>query len=140
MTDKLNIKLDSGAYIPERAHEYDAGLDIRAREDKVVPAGGSAVFDTGVHIELPPYTAGFLKSKSGLNVKHNITSEGVIDTGYTGSICVKLYNHGKSDYLVKSGDKISQLVIVNIQCPELNIVSSLEKTERGENGFGSTGR
>lgn len=140
MTDKINIKLDPGAYIPERAHKYDAGLDIRAREDKVVPAGGSAVFDAGVHIELPPYTAGFLKSKSGLNVKHNITSEGVIDTGYTGSICVKLYNHGKNDYLVKSGDKISQLVIVNIQCPELNIVSSLEDTERGENGFGSTGR
>ena len=91
MTDKLNIKLGPGAYIPERAHEYDAGLDIRAREDKLVPAGGAAVFDTGVHIELPPYTAGFLKSKSGLNVKHNITSEGVIDTGYTGSICVKLY-------------------------------------------------
>lgn len=140
MTDKLNIKLDPGAYIPERAHKYDAGLDIRAKEDKLVPAEGSAIFDTGVHIELPPYTAGFLKSKSGLNVKHNITSEGVIDTGYTGSICVKLYNHGKSDYLVKSGDKISQLVIVNIQCPEVEIVSSLEETERGENGFGSTGR
>lgn len=140
MTDKINIKLDPGAYIPERAHKYDAGLDIRAREDKAVPAGGSAVFDTGVHIELPCYTAGFLKSKSGLNVNHDITSEGVIDTGYTGSICVKLYNHGKNDYFVHSGDKISQLVIVNILCTDVELVPMLEETERGNGGFGSTGR
>lgn len=136
----MKIKLEPWAICPTRAHEADAGLDLYAAEDRVVPAHGSAVFDTGVHVELPPYTAGFLKSKSGLNVKHNITSDGVIDVGYTGSICVKLYNHGDRDHHVKKGDKISQLVVVDIQTPHIQIVDHLEETERGDNGFGSTGR
>lgn len=136
----MKIKLDSGAYKPERAYPMDAGMDLKAREDKIVPARGSAIFDTGVHVELPPYTAGFLKSKSGLNVKHNITSEGVIDCSYSGSIVVKLYNNGDTDYYVKVGDKISQLVVMKIEIPEIELVDSLEETDRGNNGFGSTGR
>ena len=126
--------------MPERAHEWDAGLDLRAMENKLVPARGSAIFDTGVHVELAPFTAGFLKSKSGLNVKHNLTSDGVVDVGYTGSICVKLYNHGDTDYMVHRGDKISQFVVVDIRIPHLKIVDELDETERGNNGFGSTGR
>ena len=106
----------------------------------MVPARGSAIFDTGVHVELAPFTAGFLKSKSGLNVKHNLTSDGVVDVGYTGSICVKLYNHGDTDYMVHRGDKISQLVIVDIRIPYLKVVDKLYETERVNNGFGSTGR
>lgn len=70
---KIKIKLDEGAKMPTRAHETDAGLDIYAREDQMIPAKESAIFDTGVHIELPPNTTGFLKSKSGLNVKYGIT-------------------------------------------------------------------
>lgn len=136
----MKIKLDEGAFMPERAHEWDAGLDLRAMEDKLVPARGSAIFDTGVHVELAPFTAGFLKSKSGLSVKHNLTSDGVVDVGYTGSICVKLYNHGDTDYMVHCGDKISQLVVVDIRIPHLKIVDELDETERGNNGFGSTGR
>ena len=137
---QVKIKLDEGAFMPERAHEWDAGLDLRAMEDKLVPARGSAIFDTGVHVELAPFTAGFLKSKSGLSVKHNLTSDGVVDVGYTGSICVKLYNHGDTDYMVHCGDKISQLVVVDIRIPHLKIVDELDETERGNNGFGSTGR
>lgn len=136
----MKIKLDAGAKMPTRAHETDAGLDIYARESQVVPAKESAVFDTGVHIELPAGTVGMLKSKSGLNVKHGITSEGVIDVGYTGSICVKLYNHSGYDYEVNAGDKISQLVILPIVTPPLELVDELETTERGAGGFGSTGR
>lgn len=136
----MNIKLDEGAKMPTRAHDTDAGLDIYSREDQIVPAKESAIFDTGVHIELPPNTTGFLKSKSGLNVKHGIVSEGVIDVGFTGSIVVKLYNHSGFDYGVKAGDKISQLVILPILTPTLNLVDSLDKTDRGDNGFGSSGR
>lgn len=144
----MRIKLDDGAFMPERAHDTDAGLDLRSREDKTVPAGVSEMFDTGVHVDLPyPFigfsnmkTVGLLKSKSGLNVNHNITSDGVIDMGYTGSIKVKLYNHGTEDYHVKRGDKISQLVILPILTPNLELVDELEETERGDNGFGSTGR
>lgn len=136
----VKIKLDEGAKMPTRAHSTDAGLDIYAREEKVVPARGSAIFDTGVHIELPEGTVGMLKSKSGLNVKYGITSEGVIDVGFTGSIVVKLYNNSDDDYRVKVGDKISQLVILPILTPTPCLVDSLEDTERGDNGFGSSGR
>lgn len=136
----MKIKLDPGAICPTRAHETDAGLDLYAKESTTIPAHGWAIFDTGVHVQLPPFTAGFLKSKSGLNVKHGITSEGVIDVGYTGSIVVKLYNHSDTAYRVHRGEKISQLVVVDIQLPHLQIVEELDDTQRGSNGFGSTGR
>lgn len=136
----MNIMLDEKALMPTRGHATDAGLDLLSPIDTVVPAKGSITIDTGVHIELPPNTAGFLKSKSGLNVKYGITSEGVIDVGYTGSIAVKLYNHSNIDYAVSRGDKISQLVVMKIAIPTLEVVESFEKTERGDNGFGSTGK
>lgn len=136
----MKIIIDEGAFLPTRAHETDAGLDLYAMEGQIVPAKESAIFNTGVHIELPPNTVGFVKSKSGLNIKHGITSEGVIDEGYTGSIVVKLYNHSGYDYKVNKGDKISQLVILPIVKPTLEVVESLEETDRGNNGFGSSGR
>lgn len=136
----MKIKLDNGAYTPTRAHEADAGLDIYSRERKLVRAHDSATFDTGVHIEIPKGFVGFLKSKSGLNGKHGLTSEGVIDSGYTGSICVKLYNNSDEDYIINGGDKISQLVILPIVLPDLEIVTELGKTDRGSNGFGSSGK
>ena len=132
--------LDPGAMMPTRAHEFDAGFDIYSRDTKTIQPQESAIFDTGVHVEIPTYATGFLKSKSGLNVKHGITSEGVIDCGYTGSICVKLYNHGKEPYTVNAGDKISQLVILPVILPPLEWTDKLDETERGANGFGSSGR
>ncbi len=136
----MKIKLDKGAYMPTRAHATDAGLDLYAMQTQIIEARESAKFDTGVHIELPSGTVGMLKSKSGLNVKHGLTSEGVIDVGYTGSIVVKLYNHSEYAYTVNAGDKISQLVIMPILTPELELVEELENTERGTGGFGSTGK
>ena len=136
----MRVQLDDGAYMPERAHATDAGLDLRAREDKLVPPKGSATFDTGVHVELPPGTVGLLKSKSGLNVRNDLTSEGVIDVGYTGSIVVKLYNHGEKPYRVKRGDKISQLVVLPVLLLSPVEVDALPETDRGADGFGSTGR
>ena len=137
----MKIMLDEGAYKPSRAHKTDAGLDLRTPKNVRVPARGSAVIDTGVHIELPKNTTGFLKSKSGLNVNYGITSEGVIDVGYTGSIRVKLYNHGDEDYMFLAGDKISQLVILPIVIPKrLKWVKSFKEKGRGNNGFGSSGR
>lgn len=138
----LKTKLDEGAYLPTRAHKTDAGLDLYCPEGqgRVVKAGSSEIFDIGVHIELPYGTVGMIKSKSGLNVKYGITSEGVVDVGYTGSIKVKLYNNSNNDYEVKEGDKISQLVILPILTPELEIADSLDDTDRGDGGFGSSGR
>lgn len=136
----MKVVLDNGAKMPTRAHCGDAGLDLYAREDAVVKAKGSYVFDIGVHIEIPYGATGFIKSKSGLNVNHGITSEGVIDYGYTGSIRVKLYNNSDTDYEVKAGDKISQLVILPVILAEVELTDSLEDTERGDGGFGSTGK
>ena len=136
----MKVKLEEWAYMPEYAHETDAGADLRTPHDAIVMPNGSALIDTGVHIELPPNTVGMLKSKSGLNVKHGITSEGVIDVGYTGSIRVKLYNHSDKPYEFKAGDKITQLVIMPILRLPFELVDELEETERGNNGFGSSGR
>ena len=139
----MKIKLDNGAKMPTRAHSTDAGLDLYCPSLGIgvyhIPPQGSVVIDTGVHIELPIGTVGFLKSKSGLNVNYGITSEGVIDAGYTGSIQVKLYNHSDKWYTVYEGNKISQLVILPVYLPTLEVVASLDDTERGDNGFGSSG-
>ena len=133
------MMLDDGAIIPTRAHKDDAGLDLYATKDAVIFRDGSETFDTGVHIAIPQGYVGFLKSKSGLNVKSGIQSSGVIDSGYTGSICVKLYNHSHEMVRIKRGQKISQLVILPIITPELELVEDLEDTERGDGGFGSSG-
>lgn len=137
---RMKVMLDDRAFLPERAHAYDAGLDLKSPVDIMVPAHGSAVINTGVHVALPQRTAGFLKSKSGLNVKHGITSEGVIDCGYTGAIVCKLYNNSGEDYYVSRGDKITQLVILPVRLPDFDVVDGLDDTERGAGGFGSTGK
>ena len=98
---KINYMLDKGAYEPLHGHEADAGFDLRLPitilDDCVgitILPGFSAVIDTGVHFEIPEGYVGFIKSKSGLNVKKGLQAEGVIDAGYTGSVVVKLYNLG----------------------------------------------
>lgn len=145
----IKVKLDDWAFMPTRAHKTDAGLDLYSPIDVDVPTmqyvygffieGGSAIIDTGVHVEIPEGFVGMIKSKSGLNVKNGITSEGVIDSGYTGSMVVKLYNHGDEVVEIRRGQKISQLVLLPIITPELELVDELEATERGNGGFGSTG-
>ena len=137
---KIMLDKSKGAYMPTRAHETDAGLDIRTPVPFVLHRGCSKVIDTGVHVQLPVGTVGMIKSKSGLNTKYNVTSEGVIDVGYTGSIKVNLCNGGKKMVEFEAGDKITQLVILPVLTPGLELVDSLEETERGANGFGSTGR
>lgn len=146
----MKIMLDKGAKMPTRAHPWDAGLDLYTPVDAAVPQAeifpydeinfGSVTIDTGVHMEIPEGYVGFIKSKSGLNVNHGLTAEGVIDAHYTGSIRVKLYNHKHEPYLFKAGDKIAQLVILPCVMPHLELVDSLEETDRGDGGFGSTGR
>ena len=125
--------------MPTRAHDSDAGLDLRSPITVTVPARGSVTINTGVHIALPANTVGFLKSKSGLNTKHGLTSDGVIDEGYTGSIAAKIINHSDKDYTFSRGDKIVQLVVLPVRYVEIELVDELEPTERGDDGFGSTG-
>ena len=140
MSEVIRVQLDEGAIFPEKAHETDAGYDLFAREGKGVPARGSAVFDTGVHMEIPVGWCGVLISKSGLNVKHDITSDGCVDSGFTGSIRVKLYNHGDKTYSVTAGEKISQIVFLPAPHFPLVNVEKIDGGERGDGGFGSSGR
>lgn len=142
----MRVKLDKGAFMPERAHILDAGYDIRTPVSITVPpftahnGPGKAIVYTGVHVEIPKWYAGYIKSKSGLNTWDDIISEGVIDAGYTGQIVVKLYNLGTVEKHFDAGDKITQLVIGSIITPDMELADELAETERSSNGFGSTGR
>lgn len=93
-----------------------------------------------MHIQLPNGYVGMLKSKSGLNVKYGITSEGFIDEGYTGPIKVKPYNHSGHPYGVMRGDKITQLAIMPCEYVDFELAENLDDSERGDGGFGSTGK
>lgn len=136
----MKIKLDEGAFMPERAHRTDAGADLKSPKRATVRPYDSCVIDTGVHVEIPEGYVGMLKSRSGLNIKNGIIGEGTIDAGYTGSIKVKLYNMSETDKTIKKGDKIIQLVIMPVVTPEFELVDELEETERGDKGIGSSGR
>ena len=136
----IKILLDDGAKQPTRAYPTDAGMDLYSREDKIIPSRGGARFDTGVHIGFERGTYGKIESRSGLNMKNDVVScGGTIDESYVGSIAVKLYNLSDKDYEVHKGDRIAQLVIMRYESPIMEIVDSLEETDRGSNGFGSSG-
>lgn len=145
----IDVQLDYGAIMPERAYDIDAGADIFTPRDVMVPPSrvnedgtvdiGYAIIRTGVHVELPENSAGMLKSKSGLNVKHGIISEGVIDQGYGGEIVVKLYNLTGSEVAFYRGSKITQLCVIPTMYPSFRQVEEIGSGERGNGGFGSTG-
>lgn len=136
---KLLIKLDEQAIEPRRAHPTDAGLDLFTPENFWIHPGEHKRIDTGVHVAIPAGYVGLITSKSGLMSK-GVTCRGTIDSGYTGSIKAVLYNHGSEGYAFHKGEKITQLVILPCLTPEIEITDELPFTERGDNGFGSTGR
>jgi dUTP pyrophosphatase len=140
VTTKLKVKLDDGAYMPERAHATDAGYDLRTPRRVVLVPLGNVVVRTGVHIQLPPGKCAIVISKSGLYVKHNISSTGLVDEGYTGEVIVNLLNHSGKIHIFEPGDKISQFMITDYYGYELVQVDELEESERGDSGFGSTGK
>ena len=138
----MKVFLDEGAFMATRAHSTDAGLDLYAPEGFTITGkGGSFVIDTGVHVELPSKTFGKIEGKSGLNINYGIVScGGVIDEGYTGSIKVKLYNFSRKPYAFNRGDKIAQLIVQPCEYVKLQPGKLSQDTERGDAGFGSTGR
>lgn len=136
----MKIVLDPGAKMPTRAHEWDAGLDLYAMHNAVIRPYARGMISTGCHFEIPKGYVGLLTSKSGLMSKSGLTSRGTIDSGYTGAVQVILFNHSDKAVAIKKGEKISQMVILPILTPELELVETLEDTERGNGGFGSTGK
>ena len=136
---KMKIALDDGATMPTRAHEYDAGLDLYAAERvRIWPHSWQAV-ETGVRVAIPQGFVGLLTSKSGLMRHKGMTCRGTIDSGYTGTIQAIMFNHSDTHIEIRKGEKVTQLVIMPIIRPELELVDKLEETERGAGGFGSTG-
>lgn len=137
---EIKTKLDVRAFLPERAHDTDAGADIRTPEGFTLKAHSSEIVATGVHVQLPQHTVGMLKSKSGLNIRYGIVSEGVIDEGFSGEIIVKLYNLSDHDHLFQRGDKITQLVIMPVHYVTYEQTDEIQGGARGSSGYGSTGR
>ena len=145
MKIKVKVVMMRGCEVllPAKAHIDDAAFDLRSRSDVVVPVNKSTLVPTGVFIELPVNYEAQVRPRSGLALKHNITltnSPGTIDAGYRGEVGVIMFNHGPEDFTVKRGDRIAQMVIAELPEVELESVEALSTTERGDGGFGSTGR
>jgi len=140
---KLRVKkLRDDAIIPHYAHPGDAGLDLFACDALTLAPGESAIIKTGIAIELPPDTEGQVRPRSGLAAKHQISvlnTPGTIDEGYRGEVGVILMNFGTTVFQVDSGAKIAQLVVKPVICVDVEEVTALSDTRRGEGGFGSTG-
>lgn len=134
----MKIVLDDGAKV-SRAHPWDAGLDLYSRDFRFIKANGSWTFDTGVHVEIPEGYVGLIRTRSSM-MREGVYTDGTIDSHYTGSIRVQLRNLSAHRFHVQAGDRIAQLVIVPCLLPKLEPVDSLGKTDRGNGGFGSTGR
>ena len=129
------------AVIPHYAHPGDAGMDVHAVEDAVIPAHGFAVVNTGIAVELPPSTELQVRPRSGLAAKDGVFScLGTVDEKYRGEIFATLFNMGDKPYGVKKGDRICQFVVApRLDVEIVEVVSICTDTERGTNGCGSTG-
>jgi dUTP pyrophosphatase len=139
-------QLDAALPPPAYAREGDAGADLIARTDAVLPCrGGRAVIPTGVAVAIPTGHAGLVLPRSGLAARHGLTclnAPGLIDAGYRGEIQVILVNHDPEvDYAVSRGDRIAQLVIIRVEQATFTLVAEggLEESQRGSGGFGHTG-
>lgn len=139
-------KILDSAKIPYRATPGSAGMDLCAciENDIVLNPGDRVLVPSGIAISLPGSEyAAFIFARSGLGIKHGITLSngvGVIDSDYRGEIGIGLCNLGKEPYKIKNGERIAQMVIMKVELPELNEVKVLDLTDRGSNGFGSTGK
>ncbi|PVF95741.1 deoxyuridine 5'-triphosphate nucleotidohydrolase [Serendipita vermifera] len=133
-------RLNENARLPTRGSALAAGYDLYAGEEKVVPAGGKALVNTGISLAVPVGTYGRVAPRSGLASKHMIaTGAGVVDADYRGPLYVLLFNHSDQDFNIAIGDRIAQLILEKIETPPVLEVESLEETLRGAGGFGSTG-
>ena len=142
--------IDQNAIVPTRNKITDAGLDLYALEDRFIELNGSAIIRTGISIEIPKGMVGKIEDRSGLASKGLRTGGGVIDSGYNGEIGVVLHNLSsqlasepvlfRRGYQVRRGDKIAQLLVYPVETPNVEVVSTVWNSERGSNGFGSSGR
>lgn len=134
-------KLTDTAKVPTFAHETDAGMDLYADETVTIEPGERALISTGIAMAIPAGHVGLIWDKSGVATKRNIkTIAGVVDAGYRGEVKVALWNAGTEPQTFEQGDKVAQMLIQRVCNPETIVVAELDDTDRGEGGFGSTGK
>lgn len=138
----LDPALEASGIRFEPPREGDAGFDLRASKELLIPAGGQVLVPTGIKMAIPPGFVGLVRDRSSMALARVYTHAGVIDAGYRGEVKVVLSNGGTEPYHVQAGDKIAQMVVVPCltNCQVLRDEADLGVTERGEGGFGSTGR
>jgi len=135
-------KLDPNVKLPEYKTTGAAGMDLASNMHAVLYPGDTIKVTTGIAVAIPQGYVGLLCSRSGLTAQYSINvlnAPGIIDSDYRGEICVLLHNHGEDWFSIKEGDRIAQLVISHCYKPNLELVTDLDETTRGEDGFGSTG-
>ena len=135
-------RVSPDAELPSYAHPGDAGMDLRSVEDAVLPPGGRALVRTGLVANLPAGYEAQVRPRSGLALKSGVTvlnAPGTIDAGYRGEIGVVLANFGQEPFSVRKGDRIAQMVVAPVTAVEIAETDSIEETDRGDGGFGSTG-
>lgn len=143
MQIEVKVSLSPGAILPEYKTEGSAGMDLRCAYDFTLYPGERRLIPTGLRMEIPNGYEGQVRPRSGIALKHGISmvnTPGTIDSDYRGEIGVILINLGADVVTFNAGDRIAQLVICPIARADLVVVDSLEETERGEGGFGSTGK
>jgi dUTP pyrophosphatase len=133
-------KLNPEAKVPTRAFEHDAGLDLTTVETHVLSPGEGRIFKTGLAVAIDPGFVGLIWDRSSMGKRGIKTLGGVIDSGYRGEIGVILWNLSKESQEVKFGERIAQLLIQPIATPQTETVTSLSETQRGQGGFGSSGK
>lgn len=134
------LRVSGEAVLPTRAHPDDAGLDLYALEDVLLEPGQGKAAKTGIAIALPVGHVGLVADRSSLAKKGVKTAGGVIDAGYRGEIHIVLWNISQAAVQLKKGERIAQLLILPIWTPAVAEVDSLDETQRGTKGFGSTGK
>jgi len=135
-------RIHPDAVLPSYAHPSDAGMDVRSVADLTIAPGGRALVPTGLVMLLPPMYEAQVRPRSGLALKIGVTvlnAPGTIDSGYRGEVGVILMNLGTEDFQVKKGDKVAQIVIAPVTQPVIVETDTLDETDRGAGGFGSTG-
>ena len=137
-------RLNEAARAPERAHDHDAGWDLRASEPATIGPGERVSVGTGIAVAIPEGCAGLVLPRSGLAARHGIAltnAPGLIDAGYRGEVRVLLLNTDRTEpFEIAVGDRIAQLVVVDLPEVEFTESGSLTETVRGAGGFGSSGR
>lgn len=138
-------KLRSDAVVPKYMTEGAAGLDLTAAIDQPIeiPPRGRQLVPTGLAVAIPPGFEGSVRPRSGLALKHGLTvcnAPGTVDSDYRGELAVILINHGDAPFVVRTGERIAQMVIAPVAQAEVVEVTELSATARGAGGFGSTGR